>query len=218
MQAVQIAFAYDFICPWCWIGHTNLNAGMQAAAPGAPVEVRYLPFELNPSMPVQGMDRRAYRAQKFGSWARSQMLDAQATAAGVAAGLAFDYAKVARTPNTRRAHQFMQFAMLHGDRENVARVFDAIFAAYFSQGRDIGSIDTLVAIAQEQGFDASRARAWLISDEGNRALTGAQSCPQRAVINSVPTVWIDGISISGAQPPAVFAHALRAAVTQGSTA
>ena len=213
MQAVPIVLAYDFICPWCWIGHRNLVAGIEAAALDAPVDVRYLPFELNPSMPVEGMDRRAYRTQKFGSWARSQTLDAQATAAGLAAGLSFDYAQVARTPNTRRAHRLMQFAMLHGDSDNVARLFDAIFAAYFSQGRDIGSIDTLVEIAGEQGFDAHQARESLLSDADKREVVDA-----RWSISSVPTVWIDSAVISGAQPPAVFAQALHAAATQHSAA
>ncbi|MEM5346217.1 DsbA family oxidoreductase [Paraburkholderia azotifigens] len=213
MQAVPTVFAYDFICPWCWIGHTNLAAGIRFARLDAPVDVRYMPFELNPSMPVEGMDRRAYRTLKYGSWARSQTLDAQAAAAGLAAGLSFDYAKVARTPNTRRAHRLMQFAMLHGDSENVAQLVDAIFAAYFSQGRDIGSIDTLVEITGKQGFDAGRVRAHLLSDPGNRELVDA-----RWSISSVPTVLIDNVSISGAQPPAVFAQALRAAATQRSAA
>jgi predicted DsbA family dithiol-disulfide isomerase len=208
MHAVPIVIAYDFICPWCWIGHTNLAAGMQAAAP---VQVRYMPYELNPSMPPEGMARRAYRTLKFGSWARSQMLDAQATAAGLAAGLSFDYAKVERTPNTRRAHRLLQFAMLHGDAGSVDRLFDAIFAAYFAQGRDIGSIDTLVEIAHEQGFDSHEARGYLRSEAGEREVDDAQRWAQRALIASVPTVLIGGVPVSGAQPPAVFAQALRAA-------
>ena len=218
MQAVQIVLAYDFICPWCWIGHTNLAAGMQAAALDGPVDIRYMPFELNPSMPQAGMDRRAYRSLKLGSWARSQTLDAQATAAGLAAGLSFDYAKVARTPNTRCAHRLMQFAMLHGDADTVARLVDAIFAAHFSQGRDIGSIDTLIEIAAEQSFDAVQARAYLLSDAGNREVSAAQRWARHSAISSVPTALIDGTAISGAQPPAVFAQALRAAATQSSAA
>ncbi|MBN3759685.1 DsbA family oxidoreductase [Burkholderia sp. Ac-20365] len=208
MQAVQIVLAYDFICPWCWIGHANLAAGIRATALDAPVEVRYTPYELNPSMPLEGIDRRAYRTRKFGSWARSQSLDAQAAAAGLAAGLSFAYANIASTPNTRRAHRLVQFAMLHGNAETVARLFDAIFAAYFSQGRDIGSIDTLIEIAGEQGFDSHRAREYLLSDAGNRELDSARMWAQRSSISSMPTVLIDGVPICGAQPPAVFEQAL----------
>ena len=72
MQAIQIEINYDFICPWCWIGQRNLAAALAQAGTGAAVSIRYVPFELNPLMPVEGMDRRAYRSQKFGSWARSR--------------------------------------------------------------------------------------------------------------------------------------------------
>ncbi|MGF6852718.1 DsbA family protein [Paraburkholderia sp. CI3] len=73
MERSKITIAYDFICPWCWIGHRNLEAG-KALDELPELDVRYLPFELNPEIPPQGMHRRAYRRLEFGSWTRSEML------------------------------------------------------------------------------------------------------------------------------------------------
>lgn len=212
MQAIPVEVNYDFICPWCWIGQRNLAAALAESGTGAAVSIRYMPFELNPSMPVEGMDRRDYRTRKFGSWARSQGMDAQVAAAGLAAGAPFNYDKVLRTPNTRLAHRLMQFAQSRHEPRKTAALYQAIYAAYFSEGRDIGALDTLAAIGAEQGFDADEVRAYLLSDSGNQKIDAAQREAGRLGIHSVPTIVIAGDAISGAQPPAVFINALRSAV------
>ncbi|MGF6853638.1 DsbA family oxidoreductase [Paraburkholderia sp. CI3] len=217
MQTIQVEVHYDFICPWCWIGQRNLAAALAESGANAAVSIRYVPFELNPAMPVEGMDRRSYRTRKFGSWARSQGLDAQVTAAGLAAGAQFNYDKVLRTPNTRLAHRLMQFAQARNQPRQAAALYQAIYAAYFSEGRDIGSLDTLVDIAAEHAFDAGETRTYLRSASGARQIEAARDEADRRGIHSVPTIAIAGEVISGAQPPAVFAHALRAA-TQRSAA
>jgi predicted DsbA family dithiol-disulfide isomerase len=211
MQAIQIEINYDFICPWCWIGQRNLAAALAQAGTGAAVSIRYVPFELNPSMPAEGMDRRAYRTRKFGSWARSQVMDAQVTAAGLAAGAPFNYDVVLRTPNTRLAHRLMQFAQQRNEPMKTAALYQAIYAAYFSEGRDIGSLDTLIAIAAEKAFDAGDVRAYLLSAAGNQEMDAARARADKLGVQAVPTILIDGHVISGAQPPVVFTNALRSA-------
>lgn len=211
MQAIQVEVNYDFICPWCWIGQRNLASALTAAGVDTQVSIRYVPFELNPAMPAEGMERRAYRSEKFGSWARSQIMDAQVTAAGLAAGARFDYDKVRRTPNTRLAHRLMQFAQQRNEPRASAALYEAIYAAYFAEGRDIGLLDTLVAIAAEQSFDAHEARAYLLSDAGHRQIDAARERADSLGVQAVPTIRIDGDAISGAQPPIVFINALRAA-------
>jgi predicted DsbA family dithiol-disulfide isomerase len=211
MQAIQIEINYDFICPWCWIGQRNLAAALAQAGTGAAVSIRYVPFELNPSMPAEGMDRRAYRTRKFGSWARSQVMDAQVTAAGLAAGAPFNYDVVLRTPNTRLAHRLMQFAQQRNEPMKTAALYQAIYAAYFSEGRDIGSLDTLTAIAAENAFDAGDVRAYLLSEAGNQEMDAARGRADKLGVQAVPTILIDGNVISGAQPPMVFTNALRSA-------
>lgn len=212
MQAIEISVNYDFICPWCWIGHLNLASGIRAANLPVPVSIRYVPFELNPTMPADGMDRREYRTAKFGSWVRSQGMDAQVAATGLAAGARFNYDKVCRTPNTRLAHQLMQYALSMGDAQKTEALYQSIFTAYFSEGRDIGLAATLVDIAAKSGFDATAAEEYLVQGRGLAQVLEAQRLAQQQGIRSVPTVFIAGEAISGAQPPAVFATALRAAL------
>ena len=212
MQAVEISVNYDYICPWCWVGHLNLASGIRAANLPVPVSIQYVPFELNPTMPVNGMDRREYRTAKFGSWVRSQGMDAQVAATGLAAGAQFNYDKVSRTPNTRLAHQLMQYALSIGDTRKTEALYQSIFAAYFSEGRDIGLPDTLVDIAGKNGFDAAATEEFLLQGRGLAKVLEAQRLAQLQGIRSVPTVFIGGVAISGAQPPAVFASALQAAL------
>jgi predicted DsbA family dithiol-disulfide isomerase len=216
MQAIEISVNYDFICPWCWIGHLNLEAGIRAANLPVPVSIQYVPFELNPTMPADGKDRREYRTAKFGSWVRSQGMDAQVAATGLAAGAKFNYDKLGRTPNTRLAHQLMQYALSIGDAQKTEALYQSIFAAYFSVGRDIGLPGTLVEIAANNGFDPTAAEEYLTQGRGLAKVVEAQRLAQQHGIRSVPTVFIAGEAISGAQPPAIFAAALRAALERSA--
>ena len=217
MQNIQVEIAYDFICPWCWIGQRNLAGALAESGVAEAVSIRYVPFELNPFMPAEGMDRRSYRTRKFGSWARSQAMDAQVAAAGLTAGVQFNYDRVLRTPNTRLAHRLMQFAQEHNDPHKTAALYQAIYAAYFSEGRDIGSLDTLVALAGTHAFDEQAARSFLLSEAGENAVKAARERADSLDVRAVPTTVIEGEMISGAQPPLVFAQALRVAL-QGSAA
>ncbi|KAA1014316.1 DsbA family oxidoreductase [Paraburkholderia panacisoli] len=216
MQAIQVEIHYDFICPWCWIGQRNLAAALIESGVRQAVSIRYVPFELNPSMPVEGMDRRSYRTRKFGSWARSQGMDAQVAAAGLTAGAQFHYDRMLRTPNTRLAHRLMQFAQSRSEPQRTAALYHAIYAAYFSEGRDIGALDTLVAIATEHAFDAHGVRAYLLSTSGNEEIDAARRRADQLGIHSVPTITIAGEVISGAQPPSVFVNALHSAAQRSA--
>ncbi|WP_259409298.1 DsbA family oxidoreductase [Burkholderia cepacia] len=148
MKPVEVTVTYDLICPWCWIAEHRLAEAIEAAGLAGAVNVRFVPFELNPTMPAGGIDRKAYRSAKFGSWARSQALDAHVADAGRAAGLVFDHARIARTPNTRLAHRLVWFAQQRG---SAVALVDALFAAYFRDGRDIGDTDVLVEVAAGGG-------------------------------------------------------------------
>lgn len=217
MKVIELSVNYDFICPWCWIGHLNLASGIRAANLPVPVSIEYVPFELNPTMPADGMDRRKYRTAKFGSWVRSQGMDAQVAATGLAASAQFNYDRVSRTPNTRLAHQLMQYASSVDDARKTEALYESIFSAYFSEGHDIGLLGTLVDIAVEAGFEATATEEYLLQGRGLAAVLAAQRLTQQQGVRSVPTVFIAGEAISGAQPPAVFANALRAALERSTT-
>ena len=123
----------DVICPWCYIGKRRLEKAVIAVAGRHEVRVRWHPFQLNPQMPRGGMDRRAYRTAKFGSWEQSQALDAQVAAVGAAEGLVFAFDKMKRTPFTLDAHRLIRLGGQEGIQDVVV---EAMFLAYFTEGRD----------------------------------------------------------------------------------
>ncbi|WP_261525642.1 DsbA family oxidoreductase [Burkholderia multivorans] len=208
MKPIEVTMIYDLICPWCWIAEHRLAQAIDAVGLTSNVKVRFVPFELNPSMPAGGMDRKAYRSAKFGSWARSQALDAHVAEAGRAAGLVFDHARIARTPNTRLAHRLVWFAQQRG---SAVALVDALFAAYFRDGRDIGDTDVLVEIATGAGLPGDAVRAFLASDAGLDAVVALEAHALGEGVAAVPSTRIGQSVVSGAQPAAVFRDALIAA-------
>ncbi len=90
----------DVICPWCYIGKRRLEMALDLLGGENNVEVRWQPFQLNPSMPIEGIERQTYRSAKFGSWERSLEFDARVAAVGASVGISFAFDQIARTPNT----------------------------------------------------------------------------------------------------------------------
>jgi DSBA-like thioredoxin domain len=115
--ALAIEVISDAICPWCWVAKRRLGRAIAALAPAMTASVTWRPFELNPEMPKAGVDRRAYRSAKFGSWQRSQALDAQVAAAGRSEGLLFNHDTMERTPNTLDAHRLIRLAGQQGKQD-----------------------------------------------------------------------------------------------------
>ena len=109
----------DAICPWCWVGKRRLDRALAALSSEISATVTWRPFELNPDMPKEGLDRRAYRSRKFGSWEHSQALDAQVAAAAKAESLDFRHDRMERTPNTINAHRLIWLAGRGGKQDAV---------------------------------------------------------------------------------------------------
>ena len=212
MKPVEVQVTYDFICPWCWIGHHHLRAALEQS--GVAVQLRYMPFELNPDMPMAGIDRKEYRTRKFGSWANSQAKDADLTARGKQAGAEFRFDLVKVTPNSRLAHRLMRLVQGQDAAKQAWQLYDSIYAAYFNQGRDIGALDVLVELAAASGFDATKVRAYLESDEGELEVAAQEEQARQMGVNGVPHFVIGGYQISGAQPVGVIVGALQTVAAQ----
>lgn len=196
----------DVICPWCYIGKRRLERAI-AAFEGHQVQVRWLPFQLNPAMPKEGISRKEYRIRKFGSWERSLELDAKVIAAGETEGIHFAFDRLERTPNTMDAHRLIWLADQHGCQNAVV---EALFLAYFSQGRDISDRQTLIDVVAEAGLERQIADAMLNSDEGMEVMKEAEELSRRHQVSGVPFFIInDNITLSGAQQPDVFLDAFR---------
>src|SRR6266480_4051312 len=158
---LHIEVISDVICPWCYIGKRRLEKAIAALDGKHEVRVRWLPFQLNPTMPREGVGRKEYRTKKFGSWERSLELDAQMVAVGETEGIHFAFDRTERTPNTLDAHRLIWLA----DKQCVQdAVVEALFLAYFTDGRDISNRKTLIDVVAEAGLDRSRADAMLNSN------------------------------------------------------
>ena len=201
----------DFICPWCLIGAKRLNKAID----GLPhdIEVRWLPFQLNPDMPPEGLDRKTYRSRKFGSWERSQALDAQTVAVGKANGIAFDYERMSRTPNTLAAHRLSWLAA-RADRQSA--VVEGILSGYFTQGRDIGDLEVLAQIAGEAGLDRGAVRQFLESDAATDEVRALEALARQRGVHGVPHFDIGGTIVTGAQRADTLRRAILDAVRSKS--
>lgn len=199
----------DAICPWCWIGKAHLATALGLLREeGLAFRVRWKPFQLNPDMPEEGVEREAYRARKFGSLERSRQLDAQVAEAGHAAGLGFRQELMRRTPNTVAAHRLIRFA--EGPAQDT--VVEALFRAYFAEGRDIGDAATLAAIAGEAGLDAAAVAAMLAGEEGREAVLREDLAARNGDLSGVPSFLMDRyLLFSGAMPGERMADAFRQA-------
>lgn len=204
---LKVTIYSDVICPWCYIGKRRFEKAL--AAPGMPdrLQIEWRPFELNPDMPEEGMERAAYRARKFGV-EKSRQLDKQMGETGREAGIAFAFDKMQRTPNTRLAHRLIWEAGRQGNAVQNALV-ERLFTAYFEQGRDIGNRNELLRLARDSGIADHAAMAALDKDQSLEAVLDLEDAGIRMGIRGVPFfLLIDKYAISGAQPPELWEDAL----------
>ena len=191
----------DPICPWCYIGKTYLDRALQDAV-DHPFEITWHPFQLNPDMPPEGMDRRAYLEGKFGGKEGAVQAYMPVVEKARDAGLEIDFEAIRRTPNTLNAHRLIHWADIE-DRQTAA--VSALFEAYFTQGRDIGDIDVLADIADGIEMDASVVRRLLTSDADIEEIRKRDTAAREMGISSVPTFIVAGRhAVPGAQPPELW--------------
>lgn len=207
-KPIEIEVFSDFVCPWCPVGESRLEKAI--ALLGAPVTVTFRPYELNPNLPKEGVDRRTYLEQKFGGPAMYERMSAGVKAAAQSEGIPFALDKIERTSSTRDAHRLSALAAKLGlQRPLVA----GLFRAYFTEGRDVGSPAVLREVAVKAGLDGERVDALLGSDEGLAEVLEQERRAQTLGIDGVPAFVVNGEPVlSGAQPPAVIAAAIREAI------
>lgn len=194
---VEISVASDFICPWCHIGEKRLARVIERLATGIEVRLQWLPFELNPDMPPEGMDRGTYLSRKFRSRERIRAIQAQTVLAGRDDGACFDYDAIKLTPNTFLAHRVSWLAQRDGKQRAWV---EAVFQAYFADGRDIGAPDVLAEIAGDSGLDRNTVTAFLSSEEGVDSVRALERMALERGIQGVPCFDVAGTVIVGAQP------------------
>jgi predicted DsbA family dithiol-disulfide isomerase len=195
----------DIACPWCYIGEKRLEQAL-SMRPDLNAELQWRPFQLRPEMPKEGVAWSDFEVQKFGGHEKAQQIFARVTSTGAEDGIDFRFDKIPVAPNTQDAHRLVLFAREHG-REWEA--VTALFAAYFTEGRTVGELDTLVAIGKEIGLDAGAVRDYLLSDLNADAVTESQEEANSVGVEGVPFyVFDERYALSGAQPLETFLWAL----------
>jgi predicted DsbA family dithiol-disulfide isomerase len=205
---VRIDIVSDVICPWCYIGKRQLERALATLEhEGLRFSVHWNPFQLNPDMPKEGRDRIAYRVQKFGSTERARELDERVGGAAANVGLSFRQDLMLRTPNTLDAHRLVWLAGREGVQDAVV---EALFVAYFTQGRDVGDHAVLADCAAEGGMDRAAVADFLAGDTAANEMLAADRAAREAGVSGVPSFFLDGYSLySGAMPAETMVEALR---------
>ncbi|MBF0394821.1 MAG: DsbA family oxidoreductase [Alphaproteobacteria bacterium] len=201
---MRIDVVFDTVCPWCYIGTRRLRRAL-AKRPHVRAEIRWRPFLLNPEMPPEGMDRKTHLERKFGSAHRVQRVFGAVLAAAGSEGMTLDLDAIGRTPSSVASHRLIRFAEREPCRDDLV---EAIFAAYFAQGRDIGDPAVLEQIGAAHGLPAEPLRAYIGTIEAQDGLTG-NARAHRLGVNGVPCfIFDDRYAIAGAQEPDILARML----------
>ena len=195
---IKLDILSDPICPWCYIGWTNLARAMEAR-PDHPFVVEWHPFQLNPDMPPEGQDRRAYLEGKFGGPEAAARAYAPVTEKAAAAGLTLRLDAIETTPNTIDAHRLIHWAGIEG-RQTPAVL--ALFRAYFQDGRNIGDHAVLLDVAVEVGLDREMIATLLAGDADAEDLRARDAHARSRGVQGVPCFVIASQhAVPGAQDP-----------------
>lgn len=198
---LSIEIIYDLVCPWCFIGTRRLLRALRRR-PELGINLQWRSFLLNPDMPRAGMARGDYVIRKFGAEDRARRLFASITEIGRNEGIMFRFDRIRSTPSSVDAHRLVRFAAGLGRADVVA---EALFAAHFSEGLDIGATDVLVAVGRDCGLPARDIRALLLSDEGIELVHSDNLRAHRLGINGAPCFIVGRRhAIAGAQEPEVL--------------
>lgn len=208
-RGLTIEIYSDVVCPWCYVGKRRLERALSELEDVAKAEVTWRPFQLNPTMPLVGMDRIAYLKAKFGSLESFGRMEEQLLAAGAEEQIPFAFEKILRTPNTFAAHKLVWYAAQQGKQDEVV---ENLFRAYFLEGRNIGDLKALTHVAAEAGLDRTETETYLASDDGTIEVKEEEAVGRRLGISGVPYfIFNDSIAVSGAQSPDIFVSAIRQA-------
>lgn len=203
---LTIDIVSDVICPWCWIGKRRLEKALTLLGDASGIRVVWRPFQLNPQMPPKGMERRAYRIAKFGSWEQSQAKDAQVAAAGAEEGITFAFEKMKRTPNTLDAHRLIWLA---GQRGVQDAVVERLFRGYFVEGLDLNDRQVLVRLAVEGSVSTGDVEQLLAGEDGRAEVLVEEAKYKSVGVSGVPSFFFNGQpGFSGAVAPAMLAEAI----------
>jgi predicted DsbA family dithiol-disulfide isomerase len=207
-QKITVDVVSDVVCPWCYVGQKRLERAIQAV-PEIDVEVRWRPYQLDPSIPPQGKDRRRYMLDKFGSEERIQQIHERIEGLGKAEGIDFAFDKIKVAPNTLDAHRVIRWAggAGNGIQNDLVR---RLFALNFEQGQNIGDAAVLIDAARDAGMDESLVMTLLPTDADKVEVEEEIATAARMGITGVPCFLLEEkYAVMGAQEAGTLADAIR---------
>ena len=208
---VKLDIISDPICPWCYIGKTNLDKAL-VQFPDHPFTIEWHPFQLNPDMPAGGMDRRAYLEGKFGGKEGAVKAYAPVVAVSEKSGALINFDAIKTTPNTIDAHRLIHWA---GIEQRQSFVVDLLFKAYFVEGRDIGSHEVLADIADTAEMDAAVVAKLLASTSDIDDIRARDKHSREMGVSAVPTFIVaQQHAVPGAQQPEMWVSVIKDIIDQ----
>jgi predicted DsbA family dithiol-disulfide isomerase len=203
-EPVTIDVVSDVVCPWCFLGKRRLDAAIRAS--GAPIAVRWRPFQLDPSIPAEGLDRHAYMKAKFHDDARLAAVHDRLTEMGEAVGIAYAFERIERAPNTLDAHRLIRWATV-GEQQDA--VVERLFRLYFEEGRDISDRELLIEVAREVGMDVDTVEKLFAGGEDIDSVQAEIAQAQAVGVTGVPFfIFASRFGVPGAQDTDVLVKAI----------
>ena len=210
-NSITVDVVSDVVCPWCFVGQKRLDKAI--AASGIDVHVHWRPFQLDPTIPPEGKDRREYMLGKFGSEERIREIHARIEPLGAAEGIDFDFDAIKVAPNTLDAHRGIRWAGAAGeDVQN--KLVRRLFQLNFEEGKNLGDPSVLTEAAREAGMDAAIVETLLPTDADVEAVRGEIATASRMGVTGVPCFLLEGkYAVMGAQDAETLADAIRQVAT-----
>ncbi len=198
---IRLDIFSDPVCPWCLVGKANLDRALESH-PEHPFAIQWHPFQLNPTMPMEGVDKVTYLEERFGGSGKLAAINARLKEFAANAGVDLNPETPKRIPNTLNAHRLIHWAGLEGLQ---SLVVSALFRAYWKEGRDIGNLPVLADIAAGCGMDRDVTFRLLQSDADTDDIMARDADARAKGVSAVPTFLIaQQYVVSGAQPPDVW--------------
>ena len=204
-QPLLIDLVADVVCPWCYLGWRRVKSAV-ALRPDLEPLIVWRPYQLDPSLPEQGVDRKAYMAGKFKDPVKLKAVHTALVEAGAEEGIVFDFDAIALSPNTSAAHRLIRWA--HGAGKQDA-VIEALFAAYFTDGRDIGDPQVLAQIGAAAGLDPAMILRLLAEGADKDVIAREHAMAVQGGITGVPFAIFGGkLAVVGAESRENIAQAI----------
>jgi predicted DsbA family dithiol-disulfide isomerase len=202
---MQIDVISDTVCPWCYIGKRRLSRALEMR-PEVEFDIQWRPYQLDPDVPREGVDRAAYMKAKFGEGPRVSAMGDALKAEGLREGIPFAFDKIERRPNTLDSHRLIRWAATAGIQDSVV---ERLFAAYFLEGRDIGDPAVLEFLAADAGMDSIEVAELLSGDTDLAAVDRETKLAGEMGITGVPTfIFANKFVLSGAREAEVLVQVI----------